>query len=85
VVASDGGFPLPVVDAFAHSMAYFKGELTKILDAQSGGKAQELSITWVITLPAIWSDSAKKIMVPEDVLSSLTMFDGRWRPRRRLA
>ena len=63
VLAVDGRSSLGVVDAFAHSFKYFLGELTKILDRQTNNKASELAITWVITVPAIWNDAAKAIMV----------------------
>lgn len=55
------GRTLPAIDVFSASITALKDHLLAELEKQGTGlKADE--IKWVLTVPAIWSDSAKQFM-----------------------
>ena len=55
------GRTLPAIDVFSMSIKALKDHLLAELEKQGTGlKADE--IKWVLTVPAIWSDSAKQFM-----------------------
>jgi len=55
------GRALPAIEIFSLSIRALKEHLIEELDKQGTGlKVDE--IQWVLTVPAIWSDSAKQFM-----------------------
>lgn len=59
------GKRIPAVTVFAHGLCYFKNtfmkELAEVSISPDDPPTQD-DITWVITVPAIWRQSAKQFM-----------------------
>jgi hypothetical protein len=66
VIRDDKGMDMPAMIVFTESLKYLKDHLLKALEKTSIDikpidiKPQD--IHWVITVPAIWTDSAKQFM-----------------------
>lgn len=56
------GRRLPAVLVFAHSLRYFKQLCLQELNQQLVTPISGHDIQWVITVPAIWRESAKQFM-----------------------
>jgi molecular chaperone DnaK (HSP70) len=52
---------MDALTVFSLSIKYLKDHLLGMLKGSFSG-VEEKDITWVITVPAIWNDSAKKFM-----------------------
>jgi len=61
-IKDDQGKPFEAVTVFAEAIRYLKGHLmNKLCDRFAG--IEVVDIDWVLTLPAIWNESAKQFMV----------------------
>ncbi|WAR10821.1 HS12A-like protein [Mya arenaria] len=58
----DQGQPMNIIDVFGGALKYLKDELMETLLA-SAPRTEEKDVKWTITVPAIWDDAAKQIMV----------------------
>ncbi|XP_019622014.1 PREDICTED: heat shock 70 kDa protein 12A-like [Branchiostoma belcheri] len=58
------GKRLPAIDIFAHAMRYLKDHMLRAikLTVSSENELEDDDICWVLTVPAIWDDSAKQFM-----------------------
>ena len=56
------GSQVSAVTVFANALCYFKELFMQELYDQSSSGIVETAIRWVITVPAIWSQSAKQFM-----------------------
>jgi molecular chaperone DnaK (HSP70) len=61
LIKDDKGKEAPALDLFAHVIRYLKGHLLTSLD-KKGTTVNNSDIHWVLTVPAIWTDSAKQFM-----------------------
>lgn len=55
------GKPLPAIDIFSKSIKYLKDHFLKQIK-KNGISIRSNEIRWVLTVPAIWNDSAKFFM-----------------------
>lgn len=60
-VADISGKKLDALTVFTRTIEFFRHHLTKTI-ANAVPEIQEKEIGWVITVPAIWCDSAKKLV-----------------------
>ena len=60
-VKDDHGRALPAKMVFAAVIRFLKGHLLDTLEKRGTG-IENKDIHWVLTVPAIWSDSAKQFM-----------------------
>ncbi|XP_060607112.1 heat shock 70 kDa protein 12B-like [Ruditapes philippinarum] len=60
-LTAENGQKMDALTVFSLSIEYLKNHLLGMLNCSSLG-VEEHDITWVITVPAIWNDSAKKFM-----------------------
>lgn len=56
------GKELPAMYVFSKAIEYMHDHLLKGLKEQDNNKTDEEEINWVLTVPAIWDDSAKQFM-----------------------
>lgn len=57
------GDEMPAIDVFSAAIKYMKDCLLKELKEKNDENAEEAeSIRWVLTVPAIWDEYAKKFM-----------------------
>lgn len=56
------GKELPALYVFAKAIEYMHNHLLNELKDQDGDEIAEENIHWVLTVPAIWDDSAKQFM-----------------------
>ncbi|XP_066285857.1 heat shock 70 kDa protein 12A-like [Branchiostoma lanceolatum] len=58
------GKPLPAIDIFAHAMRYLKDHMLNAIKKTVSDETtlRNDDISWVLTVPAIWDDSAKQFM-----------------------
>ena len=61
LIKDDKGKEAPALDLFAHVIKYLKGHLLSALETK-GTTVNNMDIHWVLTVPAIWTDSAKQFM-----------------------
>ena len=61
VIMDENGKKMEAIKVFGYSIQYLKQYLMKLIDKSHAG-FRESDIRWVITVPAIWKDSAKKFM-----------------------
>lgn len=57
----ESGKEMDALQVFGYSIQYLKDHLLGVVSHNSPG-LQETDVKWVITVPAIWADSAKKFM-----------------------
>lgn len=50
------------MDVFSKAIGYMHDHLLKILKEQDDNEIAEEEIKWVLTVPAIWDDSAKQFI-----------------------
>ena len=62
LLTSASGRQVSAVTVFAHSLCYFKERFIQEIQDQSTTGVVETAIRWVITVPAIWSPSAKQFV-----------------------
>ena len=60
------------IDVFKHAIKYFRDLMLSTIDKKGLG-VKETNIRWVLTVPAIWSDSAKQFMTEAAVLVSMNL------------
>ena len=58
---------MPAIQVFAASIKYLKDQILTRLNESAHGQNKDVGeideyILWVLTVPAIWSDSAKQFM-----------------------
>ena len=83
-IAAANGEHLPASSVFAHALRFFKELAIRQLSDQTAMAVHNEDIRWVITVPAIWSYSAKQLMreaayeaglgsdrIPQQILISL--------------
>ena len=56
------GKELPAIDIFAIVITFMKNKVCEQIKRTYAGFDEESDILWVLTVPAIWSDSAKQFM-----------------------
>ncbi|KAJ8304660.1 hypothetical protein KUTeg_018243 [Tegillarca granosa] len=61
IIEDEFGKGMPAHTVFTACIKYMKSHLRKVLDQRNPGFPDE-SIFWVITVPAIWNESAKQFM-----------------------
>ncbi|XP_053399788.1 heat shock 70 kDa protein 12B-like [Mercenaria mercenaria] len=61
VLKDDKGLDMPAMTVFTASIKFLKDHMIKACEAANTGVRPE-EIHWVITVPAIWTDSAKQFM-----------------------
>ena len=67
------GNPYKAMDVFALSIRYLKGHLMKTMD-ERGVTSYLGDIEFVLTVPAIWRDSAKRFMREAAIKVSFKFF-----------
>ena len=60
-IDDDKGRKMKAIDVFAAVIRYLKDHLLELLKTR-GTEVQNKDIHWVLTVPAIWTDSAKQFM-----------------------
>lgn len=60
-LTADNGFEMPAITVFSESIRYLKDHLIAACQERSYGLRVE-EIHWVLTVPAIWDDTAKQFM-----------------------
>ena len=63
-IQDESGKKMSAQTVFAHGIHYLKGHLLKLLDTRGllDMVGEHEHIHWVLTIPAIWNDSAKQFM-----------------------
>lgn len=61
VLRDEKGLEMPAMDVFTASIKYLKDHMIRVCKSADTGVNTD-DIHWVITVPAIWSDSAKQFM-----------------------
>ena len=56
------GKSVRALDIFSYSLKYLKDKALERISEQSGVQYQTEEVLWVITVPAIWKQSAKQFM-----------------------
>ena len=57
------GQPVKALKVFAHSIKFIRDEALKVLSSETGDNNFRVEdIQWVLTVPAIWSPTAKQFM-----------------------
>ncbi|CAN0261095.1 unnamed protein product, partial [Scytosiphon promiscuus] len=59
---STGGHTVPLLGVMTASLAYFKEDVVGYLSTTGGRMVQATSINWVLTVPAMYDDFAKRFM-----------------------
>ncbi|CAM9635397.1 unnamed protein product [Ectocarpus sp. 8 AP-2014] len=60
--SSSGRHTVPLLHVMKTSLAYFKGDILRFLSSTRGRDIDATEVTWVITVPAIYDDFAKRFM-----------------------
>lgn len=71
VLVDDEGHAMQAKDIFGHSIKYMKKRLLDDLQAR-GNMIRDENIMWVVTIPAIWNDSAKQFMREAAIMVYIT-------------
>jgi len=58
MIKDEQGTPFPAITVFAETIRFFKDHLLVRLR-----KIKDTEIHWVVTIPAIWDESAKQFMI----------------------
>ena len=61
ILKDDKGLEMPAMTVFSECIRYLKGQLIQLCEHRSYGLNVD-EIHWVITVPAIWNDTAKQFM-----------------------
>ena len=59
-IKAANGQTLSAICVFAHALRYFKHQSQRELSDQLGAEIQDEDIRWVVTVPAIWKQTAKQ-------------------------
>lgn len=61
---------LPAKDVFKHAIKFLREDLKSACSRSTGESINDSDILWVLTVPAIWNDMAKRFMrqAAEEVL-----------------
>ncbi|XP_045204844.2 heat shock 70 kDa protein 12A-like [Mercenaria mercenaria] len=70
-LTAENGKKLDALTVFGLSIRYLKEHLLEVLHRSFSG-VKDRDITWVITVPAIWNDSAKKFMRKAAEMAGIT-------------
>lgn len=70
MLEDDQGGKLPAMKVISESIDYLRKHMKKELE-KTGQVIRPTEITWVLTVPAIWSDAAKQFMREAAVKVSL--------------
>lgn len=62
LIAASNGRKVPALTIFTYALQYFKEHALRELTDQSGTRFVNEDVRWVITVPAIWKQSAKQFM-----------------------
>lgn len=62
LLSAASGRQVSAVKVFSHALRYFKEQFIQEIQDQSSTGVVETDIRWVITVPAIWSPSAKQFV-----------------------
>ena len=62
LIAASNGRKVPALTIFTYALQYFKEHALRELSDQSGTRFVNEDVRWVITVPAIWKQSAKQFM-----------------------
>ena len=62
LIAASNGRKVPALTIFTYALQYFKDHALRELSDQSGTRFVNEDVRWVITVPAIWKQSAKQFM-----------------------
>lgn len=62
VLYARNGKPMLALDIFAKSLEYLKNTALERIHKQSGVEYTAKEVRWVVTVPAIWKQSAKQFM-----------------------
>ena len=58
------------IDVLTHAIKYFRGLMLKTINSKRLS-VKETNIRWVLTVPAIWPDPAKQLMIEATELVSI--------------
>jgi hypothetical protein len=61
-ITASNGRKVPALTIFTYALQYFKEHALRELSDQSGTRFVNEDVRWVITVPAIWKQSAKQFM-----------------------
>ena len=61
------------IDVLTHAIKYFRGLMLNTINSKRLS-VKETNIRWVLTVPAIWSDPAKQLMIEGAELVSIAFF-----------
>ncbi|CAF1674483.1 unnamed protein product, partial [Adineta ricciae] len=62
LIPASNGRKVPALTIFTYALQYFKEHALRELSDQSGTRFVNEDVRWVITVPAIWKQSAKQFM-----------------------
>jgi hypothetical protein len=62
LITASNGRKVPALTIFTYALQYFKEHALRELSDQSGTRFVNEDVRWVITVPAIWKQSAKQFM-----------------------
>lgn len=62
MITASNGRKVPALTIFTYALQYFKDHALRELSDQSGTRFVNEDVRWVITVPAIWKQSAKQFM-----------------------
>ncbi len=62
LLTASNGRKVPALTIFTYALQYFKEHALHELTDQSGTRFVNEDVRWVITVPAIWKQSAKQFM-----------------------
>lgn len=75
---------MPALTIFTYALQYFKEHALRELSDQSGTRFVNEDVRWVITVPAIWKQSAKQFMreaAYQVRLSRFRLMKSQWKHR----
>lgn len=61
LITDQSGKTMPALDVFGHAIAFLKGHLLDAIRRQFA-EIEDRDIKYVLTVPAIWDDTAKQFM-----------------------
>lgn len=61
-IPDEMGRILPALDVFSMAIKFLVDDMHTVVKDRVAGTIQKSDVHWVITVPAIWTDSAKQFM-----------------------
>ena len=61
-ISASNGQRMLALTVFAHALSFFRSRALLEINDQSGTKVASDDIRWLITVPAMWRDPAKKFI-----------------------